>query len=70
VGYNINAINRFKRAVDNSIVLILAMLDKGPAYKILIGDLIKGRTVIRLKRGFLALRLSLNGPKASGGILE
>ena len=51
-------------------VLMLAMLNKGPAYRILTGDSIKGWTVVRLGRGLLALRLSLNGLKASGGVLE
>jgi hypothetical protein len=50
-------------------VLMLAMLDKGPAYRILTGDSIRGWTAVRLGRG-LALRLSLNGLKASGGMLE
>ena len=51
-------------------ILMLIILDKGPAYRILTGDSIKGWTVVRLRRGFLALRLSLNGLKASGGMLE
>jgi hypothetical protein len=50
-------------------VLILVILDKGPAYRILIGDLIRGWTAVRLGGG-LALRLSLNGLKALGGMLE